>query len=106
MKLWLPVYLLGLSFCALCATCSELSYPHEISENVISVSPNVILQQLLQDPSDLLSAFRIHYQRFEQGVQAAVLNPTDATVLARLGDDLDEFANLVHEVSTDFLFSH
>jgi hypothetical protein len=32
-------------------------------------------------------------------VQEAVLNPTDTTVLARLGDDLDEFSTLISEVS-------
>ena len=50
-------------------------------------------------PHDLLSAFRIHYRRFEHAIQEASVNPTDSTVLARLGDDLDEFANLVIEVS-------
>jgi len=41
----------------------------------------------------------MHYQRFEQAVQEVVLNLTDATVLARLGDDIDEFTTLVTKVS-------
>jgi hypothetical protein len=49
-------------------------------------------------PPDLLSAFRIHYYRFECAIQETSVNPTDSTILARLGDDLDEFANLVIEV--------
>ena len=40
----------------------------------------------------------MHYQRFEQAVQEVVLNLTDATVLARLGDDIDEFTTLVTKV--------
>jgi hypothetical protein len=52
-----------------------------------------------EGPQDLLSTFRIHYHRFEHAIQEASVNPTDSTVLARLGDDLDEFANLVIKVS-------
>jgi hypothetical protein len=51
-----------------------------------------------ESPS-LLSAFRIHYRRFEAAIHEASVNPTDSTVLARLGDNLDEFANLVVQVS-------
>lgn len=48
---------------------------------------------------DLLAAFRTHYVQFEQAVRDVLLNPTDPTVLARLGDDLDEFAVLANEVN-------
>lgn len=48
---------------------------------------------------DLLGAFRTHYLRFEGAVREALLYPTDSTVLARLGDDLDEFASLAIAVS-------
>lgn len=48
---------------------------------------------------DLLVAFRTHYERFERAVGDVLLSPTDPTVLARLGDDLDEFAALANEVS-------
>ena len=50
-------------------------------------------------PSNLLAAFRMQYSGFELAIQDALLNPTDPTVLARLGDDLDEFAIMVAEVS-------
>ena len=48
---------------------------------------------------DLLGAFRTHYSWFENAVREALLSPTDSTILARLGDDLDEFANLAIAVS-------
>jgi hypothetical protein len=52
--------------------------------------------------SDLLIAFQTHYHRFEHAINDALLNPTDSTVLARLGDDLDKFSNLVAEVCYKF----
>jgi hypothetical protein len=57
------------------------------------------MSELEQTPGDLLAAFRIHYRQFEQAVTEALSNPTDSTVLARLGDDLDEFATLATQVS-------
>ncbi|KAJ7238333.1 hypothetical protein B0H12DRAFT_995577, partial [Mycena haematopus] len=45
----------------------------------------------------LLEAFRSHYQHFRISVAEIVNNPTDAVVIARLGDDLDEFAEMVQE---------
>lgn len=57
------------------------------------------MSELEYTPGDLLAAFRIHYHRFEQAVIEALSNPTDSTVLARLGDDLDEFATLATQVS-------
>lgn len=48
---------------------------------------------------ELLNAFRSHYRRYEHAVHAAVANPTDAVVLWRLGDDLDQYFGLVNEVS-------
>lgn len=52
------------------------------------------MSEQIPPPGDLLAAFRIHYRRFEQAIVDALSNPTDVTVLARLGDDLDEFALL------------
>jgi hypothetical protein len=46
----------------------------------------------------LLDAFRVHYNHYESMVHEAMSNPTDSTVLARLGDDLDQFMSLVAEV--------
>ena len=51
------------------------------------------------DP-DLLSIFRLRYAHFERLVQSALSTPTDVTLLARLGDDLDVFANIAIEVRT------
>ena len=48
----------------------------------------------------LLDAFRTHYHRFAAAVTSLATDPTDAIVIARLGDDLDEFAAIVQEVST------
>lgn len=50
-------------------------------------------------PNELLAEFRVHFSRFESAVHHTLSNPTDSTVLARLGDDLDEFAILAIEVS-------
>lgn len=57
------------------------------------------MSELEQTPGSLLAAFRLHYRRFEQAVAEALINPTDSTVLARLGDDIDEFATLASQVS-------
>lgn len=48
---------------------------------------------------DLLDAFRHHYFRYETIVTEAITHATDSTVLARIGDDLDEYATLVAEVT-------
>ncbi|KAJ6628825.1 hypothetical protein B0H10DRAFT_1650506, partial [Mycena sp. CBHHK59/15] len=50
----------------------------------------------------LLDAFRSHYNRFQTSVTAIIQNCTDAVVVARLGDDLDEYARLVQENSGIF----
>ena len=55
---------------------------------------------------ELLSAFRIHYCRFESAIAEVLINPTDSTVVARIGDDLDEFSALVTQASgTNYSFS-
>ena len=48
---------------------------------------------------DLLDAFRFHYFRYETVVREAVTHATDSTVLARIGNDLDEYATILAEVS-------
>lgn len=47
---------------------------------------------------NLLDAFRAHYVAFERQVAEAMTSPTDSTILARLGDDLDTYLVLVNEV--------
>jgi hypothetical protein len=49
--------------------------------------------------ADLLNAFRAHYHHFLQAVHEAITSNADSNVLARLGDDLDEYLVLVNEVS-------
>lgn len=46
----------------------------------------------------LLDAFRTHYHRFNTAIHSACGGQTDSVVLARLGDDIDQYLNLVNEV--------
>ena len=48
--------------------------------------------------TELLSAFRNFYRQYEQAVTQALHNSADPTILAQLGDDLDEFATLATRV--------
>ncbi|KAF8218367.1 hypothetical protein K438DRAFT_25618 [Mycena galopus ATCC 62051] len=43
----------------------------------------------------LLNAFRTHYHHFQAAVTNLVGTQTDAIVISQLGDDLDEFADIV-----------
>lgn len=52
-----------------------------------------------QTSEDLLTAFRLHYHQFDRAIHDALKGQTDSVVLARLGDDLDEYLTLVNEVS-------
>jgi hypothetical protein len=55
--------------------------------------------------STLLQAFRSVYCRLELSVIEATTTTTatDSNVIARLGDDLDEFSNLFRQVSIYYL---
>jgi hypothetical protein len=48
--------------------------------------------------TSLLDAFKLHYNRFQDAVTAKIQTPTDTVVIARLGDDLDEYIQLVERV--------
>lgn len=48
---------------------------------------------------DLLTEFRTRYCRFQHSIAEAVRTNADSTILARLGDDLDEYQKLVIEAS-------
>lgn len=48
---------------------------------------------------DLLIAFRTHYYRFETSVREALTTTVDTFGLQRLGDEIDDYAVLVNEVS-------
>ncbi|KAJ7895420.1 hypothetical protein B0H13DRAFT_2234561 [Mycena leptocephala] len=47
--------------------------------------------------TSLLDAFRLHHNRFRDAVADIIQAPTDAVVIARLGDDLDEYVQLVQQ---------
>lgn len=51
---------------------------------------------------DLLTEFRLRYHRFQLSIAEAVRTNVDSTILARLGDDLDEYQRLVIEASYGF----
>lgn len=48
---------------------------------------------------ELLTEFRSRYHGFQLAIAEAVNSNADSTILARLGDDLDEFQRLAIEVS-------
>src|SRR6266436_8239600 len=99
-RLWQFMSILGAL--ELHATSFDMSYLQTQAFShygTISGQATVSNPEGLFGPHDLLSAFRTHYRRFERAIQEASVNPTDSTVLARLGDDLDGFTNLVIEVS-------
>jgi hypothetical protein len=56
--------------------------------------------ELHQNDLELISAFRTHYYRFVQAVHEASAVLADSNVLARLGDGLDEYSDLVTQVCT------
>lgn len=70
-----------------CCLLEIMSNEENIEENISALSPD-----------KLLGAFRTHYRRYEHLVREATSNPTDSTVLARLGDELDEYLALVIQV--------
>ena len=49
-------------------------------------------------PNELSDAFRTNYHHLERLVREAITNVTDSTIFVRLGDELDEYLNLVNEV--------
>lgn len=97
MKLFLFTALWGLGACFLQAASSDLT---SFSPQIFSHSGSTLYQHPDNSTQsiDLLQAFQTHYHRFEHVISSTLQNPTDSTVLARLGDDLDEFANMVTEV--------
>lgn len=74
------------------------SHTHPASATVPMSAPSELEPELHENGSELLSAFRTHYYRFEQAVHEASAVLADSNVLARLGDDLDEFSGLVTQV--------
>lgn len=56
----------------------------------------------MQNPNErteqLVQAFRIHYHNLLRRVEDVLEAQSDTTVVARIGDDLDAFTALVHQV--------
>ncbi|KAH9922362.1 uncharacterized protein B0H18DRAFT_1212604 [Fomitopsis serialis] len=53
-------------------------------------------------PQSLLSEFYHRFNGYVHSVETALANPTDSTVLERLGDDLNQFGQLVTEHAATF----
>ena len=70
-----------------------------LATQLISASLSAINYKEMTTQDDLLNAFRIHYHTFEQRINSAVTGDTDSVVVARLGDDLDEYVKLLNEAS-------
>jgi len=51
-----------------------------------------------QSAGPLLTAFRLQYHRFDRSIREILATPTNSVVLARLGDDVDEYSVIVNEV--------
>lgn len=76
----------------------DMSHLERVSFDHSSIS-SMAHQHHLYSADALLEAFRTHYQRFDNSLREALLGSSDANVLARLGDDFDEYASMVEEVS-------
>ncbi|KAI0060522.1 hypothetical protein BV25DRAFT_1807039 [Artomyces pyxidatus] len=63
------------------------------------------MENTAAQPDDLLNGFRQRYQRFVLSLQEAISSQSDSTVIARLGDDLDEYSRLL-QYSTVLDSSH
>lgn len=65
------------------------------------------MQQFTPDqPLGLLNAFRVQYHHFVVRVTAAITENADSVVLSRIGDDLDQYLQLLNEVCTFDLISN
>jgi len=49
-------------------------------------------------PNGLLAQFRTYYQEFHTAITEAITSPVDPGIVERLGDELDEFLDLVLQV--------
>ena len=58
------------------------------------------------EANELLDAFQTNYHCFEWLAREAVTHATDSTIFARLGNELDEYINLVNEVSSKTIFKN
>ena len=98
MKLFLFTCLWGLSACFPQATPFDLVQSLSLQVFLYFGSTPYRHADNSTQSNDLLEAFQTHYHRIEHAITGTLQNPTDCTVLARLGDDLDKFTNIVIEV--------
>ena len=63
-----------------------------------TISRNGKPEYMATSQEQLLSAFRAHFHCYSRAIHEAIHSSADSTVLARLGDDLDEFSQLVAQV--------
>jgi len=63
--------------------------------------------QVEASSDELLNAFHVHYYHFLQKVQSLSANSQswELVTLAQLGDDLDEYVQLVRQVQGLYLYS-
>lgn len=69
----------------------------------MSHSNNQTISQDEASADCLLQGFRHHYHRLESAIQTAIQSGTDSGRLSRMGDDLDEYIQLVQQVLIDFI---
>ena len=67
-----------------------------------TVAPDIPSISTSLDSTSLLNAFRAHYAQFLAVVTQVHTEPTDSFLLQLLGEDLNQFAHLAHEVSGNF----
>nr|VWO95326.1 Zn(2)-C6 fungal-type domain-containing protein [Ganoderma boninense] len=71
---------------------------HKTLESSLPTKPIIAAAMALNDANTaLLYNFRLEHQKFEQAIRTAFENGSDTIVLERLGDQLSQFLQLVHE---------
>jgi 3-dehydroquinate dehydratase len=70
----------------------------QVLSSYLFISPIMAQDNSGMQSDDLLNAFRAQYQHFSMAIPDAIQSNADPVVLARLGDDLDEYYNLAQEV--------
>jgi hypothetical protein len=95
-----PWQLFSVLFLAILANICSSSAPGD-SIGLIGSEPDINDATTLHGspPANLLSALRAQYHRFADEMHNIDGTQTDAVVIARIGDGLDEFSNMVSEVS-------
>ena len=64
----------------------------------MDIAPSASPEELHPQGQQLLNEFRIRYHQYVSKVEGITTTYTDPTVIARLGDDLAQFRELVEQV--------